>query len=353
MPIRLMLALLAAFLCLAPTAARADTCAISDIPTLRACFDRAAAHDRFVLTADIACTREADCCDPGRIALMALNGAQGRVIDGQNHRIRRGAGQKSCAVLSIRNTQGLAIRNLVLDEDQATAPCELADKPCASTIDVAASRDIELDRVTIAWGKGYVVKLWNVQGATIRHSSITDAGQIGLFVGHYRFGASSRITLDDITIARARANGAAVQGADDVVITASRFIGNHWHGLWTNPNYPGSISPGGQLLLAQGSRIRITANRFEGGDCRDCKPSHYVAAIEVGEDDKAPGVHDLTIAGNLLCHQGPGPAIAQNPGTRETNVAITDNRLHGFSAPDTFKVPVQRGRNTAGLAACS
>ena len=240
---------------------------------------------------------------------------------------------------------------MTFDEDQTTAPCELADKPCASTVDFASSQDLTLERVKIAWGKGYVVRIWNVQGFALRQSEITDAGIIGLYAGHYRYGASARITIEGTTIARARANGAAFQGADDVELRNNRFIGNHWHGLW--PVAAGGITPGGQLLIGQGSRIAVTSNRFEGGDCRDCRPSRFVPALELGEDGKAPGVHGLTISGNLMCHAGGGLAIDQNPETTVTGAAILGNRLSGFTRPDGIAGTVRREGNIAGLAACS
>ena len=349
---RTALAFLTAIVCLlAAPPARADTCAISDIATLTACFVAPGAHERFVFTADVVCSRQTDCCPGERPALMLMNGVHGRVIDGQGHRLKRQAGQKACAALLVRNGQDITVRALTFDEDQTAAPCELSDKPCASTVDFASSKDLTLERVKIAWGKGYVVRIWNVQGFTLRQSEISDAGIIGFYAGHYRYGASARITIEGSTIARARANGAAFQGADDVVLKDNLFVGNHWHGLWPVPG--GGITTGGQLLIGQGSRFAITGNRFDGNDCRDCRPSRFVTAIEVGEDAKAPGVHGLTISGNLMCYAGDGAAVRQNPGTKVDGMELLGNRLKGFSRADESVGPVRRERNIAGLAACT
>ena len=75
--------------------------------------------------------------------------------------------------------------------------------------------------------------------------------------------------------------------------------------------------------------------------------------MRIGEDGKAPGVHGLTISGNLMCHAGGGLAIDQNPETNVTGAAILGNRLSGFTRPDGIAGTVRREGNIAGLAACS
>ena len=37
--------------------------------------------------------------------------------------------------------------------------------------------------------------------------------------------------------------------------------GQHWHGLWPVANVPGGITPGGQLLLGQGTRMTVEIER--------------------------------------------------------------------------------------------
>ena len=277
---------------------------------------------------------------------MRITGLADVTIDGQGHTLRREAGQKSCQALVIRHAPGATITNLIFDEDRATPPCALEEKSCPSTLDLGATSGISLNAIRVRWGKGYVVKLWTVTDFTMRDSEIADAGIIGFYAGHYRYGASARLTIETSRFLRARANGMALQGADDVVLRSNRFEGNHWHGLWPVPNVPGGITPGGQLLLAEGSRMTVEGNTFVGADCGNCNPSRHVTAIEVGEDANSPGVRDLVIVENRMCNAGPGFAIYHNPGAPSGAARIEGNRFSGFTGVDNIRGPVARAGNT-------
>jgi parallel beta-helix repeat protein len=339
--------------CASPTQARADTCVMSDTATMRDCFRNPSAHERFVLAADVTCTRAADCCADGGRALMTLVGGDNKTIDGQGYRFSRMAGQKSCPALLLHNLKGITVRNLTVDDGQAAPPCKLSDKPCAPAVDIATSSNVLLDGLKVSWANGYAVQIWNVQGVVLRQSAITDAGIIGVYIGHYRYGGSSNVTIANNTIERSRTNGLVVQGGDDVSIEGNTFIGNHWHGLWPVPRVQGGITPGGQVLIAAGQRIIISGNKFDGSNCGNCRPSNFVPAIEVGESAEAPGVQGLKLSANLFCHKGEGFAVWQNPGSKVTGVDVEDNRVNGFAETDNITGPTGHARNQLGLKQCS
>jgi len=328
----------------APAVPASSTCAVADLTTLRECLRTAMPGGRIVFTRDVVCRTAQECC-PGGAAPIRIAGLAGVTLDGQGHALRREAGQKSCQAVVVRHATDITIANLTFDEDNAAAPCELAEKSCPSTLDLGASQGLTLDRVRVLSGKGYVVKLWTVTDFTMRRSEIADAGIIAFYAGHYKYGASARLTIDDSRFLRARANGMALQGVDDVVLRGNRFQGNHWHGLWPVPNVPGGITPGGQLLLAQGSRMSVEGNVFVGSDCGNCKPSKLVTAIEVGEGPDSPGVKELSITANRVCHDGPGMAIYHNPGAPGGEAKVTGNRFSGFTGVDNIRGPVTRAAN--------
>ncbi len=130
------------------------------------------------------------------------------------------------------------VDRLDLDEDEATPPCDLANHSCASTIQVDASHDIKLSSVHVYLGKGYVIRVWDTGGFSLVRSSISNAGIIGFYAGHFKFGPSANLIIANSVIARSRTNAIALQGVvskdphNPVPITGNVLNQNHGHGLW-------------------------------------------------------------------------------------------------------------------------
>jgi len=345
--VRLLLAAALALLAwAAPGEATAQpaTCQAGSLAALRACIAQAQPGARIALTQDITCRGTQECC-PGGAAPLRLTGTPPLTLDGQGHTLRRTAGQRACQAAVIRNAPGLVLTNLTFDEDRAAPPCELADKPCPATLDIGNTAGLTLDGVRVLWGKGYVVRIWTASDITIRRSEIADAGIIGLFAGHFRYGPTTNILVENSRFLRARTNGLAFQGADNAVVRNSRFEGNHWHGLWPVPNVAGGITPGGQLLFAQGTNMRAENNVFTGTRCGNCTPSQLVTAFEIGEGKDSPGVADLAITGNRICYTHGGWAIYHNPGSPPGPATVANNRVSGYTAVDNLRGPVSRSGN--------
>lgn len=325
--------------------AQPATCQAGSLAALRTCIVRAQPGARITLTQDISCRGTQECC-PGGAAPLRLTGTPPLTIDGQGHSFRRTAGQRACQAVVVRNAPGLTIANLTFDEDRASPPCELAEKQCPATLDIGNTRGLTLDGVRVLWGKGYVVRIWTGADIVIRRSEIADAGIIALYAGHFKFGRSTNILVENSRILRARANGLAFQGVDGAVVRNTRFEGNHWHGLWPVPNVPGGITPGGQLLFAQGTGMRAEGNTFVGANCNNCKPSQLVTAFEIGEGAHSPGVSDLAITGNRICHANPGWAIYLNPGAPLGPATIANNRVSGYTGVDNMRGQATRSGNS-------
>jgi len=276
---------------------------------------------------------------------MRLIGHGGITVDGQGHTLRRTAGQKACQALVVRNAPDLVIANLTFDEDKAAAPCELGERRCAHTLDIGNTKGLLLDRIRVLSGKGYVVRIWHAADVTVRRAEILDAGIIAFYAGHFQYGPTTNLTIEDSRFVRARTNGVALQGVDGAVVRGNLFHNNHWHGLWPVENIPGGITPGGQLLFAAGSGMVAEGNTFSGNNCDNCWPSRLVTAIEVGEGAHAPGVRDLAIARNRVCHTAPGMAIYHNPGAPPVSAVVTANRFSGYTGVDNLRGPVARSGN--------
>jgi hypothetical protein len=203
-----------------------------------------------------------------------------------------------------------------------------------------------MDKVQIYYGKGYVVRVWKTDGFVFNNSLISDAGIIGIYVGHYKFGPSSNVVIDNSIIAHSRTNGIALQGVSDALISHSVLSGNHWHGLWGVPNVPNGITTGGQLYVGDGRNIRVIDNIIANGACGNCKPAgQVVGPVEVGDIAPPPaGVFGLEIEGNLLL-DGVRHAIRHNPGTAILDEQVTNNRAVGFSVLDSESPPAFRSQN--------
>jgi hypothetical protein len=339
------LALLAWAAAPAPAQAQPATCAADSLSALRACIAQSAPGTRIALTQDLTCRSAQECC-PGGAAPLRFTGTPGLTLDGQGHTFRRTAGQRACQAVVVRNAPGLTLANLTFDEDQAAPPCELGQRPCASTLDIGDTKGLTLDGVRVLWGKGYVVRIWTASDVTIRRSEIADAGIIGLYAGHFKYGPTTNLLIEDSRFLRARTNGVALQGADIATIRGSRFEGNHWHGLWAIPHIPGGIHPGGQLYISQGTGVRAENNVFTATRCGNCTPSQLVTAFEIGEGKDSPGVTDLTITGNRICYTHGGWAIYHNPGSPPATATVANNRVSGHTATDNLRGDVTRSGNS-------
>jgi hypothetical protein len=216
---------------------------------------------------------------------------------------------------------------------------------------VNTSADVRLENVHVYFGKGYVVRAWGTDGFAFVHSSVSNAGVIGLYVGHFKFGPSRRVAITDSIIARSRTNGIALVGADgaspaDPVLVANNIlVNNHWHVLWPSSAVPGGIAGGGQLLVADGKNIRVSGNLFADGNCDFCNPTHAMTAIEIA-DQAAPsgGVQGLTIDHNIMVN-GVGVAIYQNQGMLASGISLQNNHMRGFSTLDIIKSPATSASN--------
>jgi hypothetical protein len=326
------------------------SCSISDTVTLKACFSKPGSYEAFVFERDLACTSESDCCGDNGAPLIRLQNVSGKVIDGNGHFLRR-AKPLACNAVEFDGVHRVVLRNLSIDEDERVPPCGLHVRNCPNTVFVNTSADVQLDNVHVYFGKGYVVRVWHTDGFAFVRSSLAESGIIGLYVGHFKYGASTDVVIADSIIARSRTNGIALQGAvaagpaSPVLVIDSVLNANHWHGLWPVPGIRGGITSGGQLLIADGANIRVSGNIEADALCERCKPPQTVAAIEVADQAPPPGgVRGLIIDHNTLLN-GAGVAIYQNPGSSASDVVLEGNRIIGYRSLDSIKAAATRKDN--------
>jgi hypothetical protein len=322
---------------------QSNICVVSDSASLRACAVSADHYDTLSFAADVTSPYDPASCQNG--GAFVFRNLEGKLLDGHGHTWRRRA-PLSCAAILIAKSRGIEIRNLSIVENADIPPCELAQKQCPSTIDVDSSARITLAGVRLYDGKGYVIKVWHTDQFTFTNGVISNAGEIGLYVGHWRYGESHKIAVTNSVIAHSRTGGVAIQGADGVTISGNIFNENHWHGLWPVPGVKGGITSGGQLLLADATNARVTGNLFANGACGNCVPTgQTVSTIELGEGPAEPGVRSISIENNMALNVA-GTAFYQNVGGRVEDVRILGNRLRGRVVLDTIKANATRSDNS-------
>ncbi len=347
------------FLCMASLADeptlpdKRRVCHVRNMQTLSGCFADPSHYDVFRFAADVSCENPAQCCPPGAKGLVSFERVADKVVQGDGHVIRRSAAQRTCPAVSVVGSQRISIEGLAIDEDDTAPPCEYNTKDCSATVNIRAASDIKIIDLGVYSAKGYAVSVWSSGNVEIRRAAISNAGIIGIYAGHYKYGVSRDLTIADLIISRSRANGIALQGVVSgfqgaPTLIAGNFLNNnHWHGVWPVRGVPGGLTSGGQILIADGSNISLTDNIIADGACDACKPSgQTVTAVEIADQAPPPaGVSHLRIERNLFLN-GRGAAIRQNPGTTVSDVVVAGNQAVGFNTIGEIKPPAAMSRNT-------
>lgn len=320
------------------------------------CLQNIDSYDKISLASNIECSSVGTCC-PGGQALFNVSGKKSHFqIEGNGFLLTRGgyqngqAGQKQCPAIQISQASDILIDDLRIDDESFSNPCsyeELSVGDCrmthGATILAANSKNVKIHNVSVNNGPGYVISANNVNGFVVDDSAIADAGVIGVYVG--RIDPPSRqsqnVVISDSVIEGARANGIAIRGAvadanDPVLVSNNILNRNQWAGVWPVKSGDPALSPGGQLLLDDGTNFEVVNNIISDGLCSTCYDTETsvgtgISAVEIG-DPNAPslGVNGLYLHDNYFYNGGNVSAIYENPGSTETALQFSNNMTTGF-----------------------
>ncbi len=312
-------------------------CLAGNLSALRNCAAKARSYGTIALTADIACGTASACCPTNSGATVLLTAAANLTVEGNGHTLARHAAQTVCPALLVNAGSNVLVHALNVDEDGTAPPCELATNPCANTVSVQQSKNVRLSGTNVYFGKGYVVDVWGTDGFAMAFSTVSEAGMIGLYVGHWKYAPSKNVAITRSQFVRARTNGVAIQGASagttPNLVMDNLFLKNHWHGLWPVAGIANGITSGGELLIDDAASIRVAGNAVGDGRCENCNPTGQpVPALELGEPSAAApgGVSGLEITGNYFFN-GAGEAVYQNPGSTVGVASISGNIAVGYA----------------------
>ena len=264
-------------------------------------------QQEIILTADMTCSTLSECCGPNNGPLIDLNNRRGKTIRSasstQIFTLKRMAGQSTlnkdtnkdelptCHVISGSGASNIVIKDLILDESSAVAPCSVEEydnknNKCKETVLWNGASNVTMSNVKVRNGKSYVIRVDNTNGFTLANSEISDSGIIGLYVGTKSPGMnmSQNISITNNTFLRTRTNALAIEGVTGSQknnISGNTFSGNHWQGLFLNKAL-NVWSGGGQVFLAQGDNIDFYNNVISDGYCSNCY-ENFVDGIEIGE----------------------------------------------------------------------
>jgi hypothetical protein len=307
-----------------------NTCEVTTLETLRDCVANASLYGGLDVKSDLSCSDDSCCHQNG--ALLTLRGVSDFTIHGNSHLIKRESGQRQCGLLEVRDSENIVVENWYLDDDISVPGCRVGDN-CPRMVYVRDSGNITLDNVNVSNGKDYNVYIDGVEGFTFQNSSITNAGILGLYVGHGD-NLSSEVVIEDSLFVDIETNAIAllgVGGNTTNVVRNNTFLRNHRHGHWdVAPKFGTGTTGGGQVYIARASNVLVEGNTILDGYCDNCYVSGGnrtgIHGIELGEPNRA-SLSNIEIRDNTIGnHDGSG--IYLNEGNSiDSSIRISNNVL--------------------------
>lgn len=275
---------------------------------------------------------------------ILVNNVNNLTLNGNGFTITRTAGQQDCTLLNIVNSSNVEINQLAFNDNPNVAPCAVGDK-CARMIEVTDSSNVAFIKSSIKYAKSYTIYTTRVNGFKFIESELSDAGILGLYIGHGD-NPSSNVVISNSVFRRNATNAVAVLGGTEVEISNNIFDNNHREGRWpVSAQYGEGFTGGGQLYLARGSNVQVTGNTFENGRCDNCKGG--VHAIELSEPNRSTSLFDITISGNeIAAHTGSN--IYTNVGAVVADLVI-DNTVPSTPVTPMTSCQVQAGTLSAAV----
>ena len=301
-------------------------CEVGDLGELKQCMSDINNYGGLRLNANLSC-EGGNCCDSGN-PLIDINKADGLIVEGQGFTLFRGDNHKQCGAIRIRNSSRVAIRNIVLDEDQNDKGC-LAGQGCPRTVNIVDSNDIEMDHVHVMHSKAYSIFSNGVNGFQFTNGSVRNAGIVGLYIGH-KENYSSNVLVENSEFVDVQVNAVALLGvAGDTqnIVRNNLFLRNHWYGHWdVAARFGEGKTGGGQLYVQEAENFLITDNEIHDGFCVNCftsaTSSANVSGIEIGEKTER-----IKITSNRISNNGARGISFNASSPASPSVEVVNNTL--------------------------
>jgi len=309
---------------------KVNVCEVTSLDSLRECLSNAAAYGGLDIKSDLSCSN-GNCC-PQNNAIVSLRGLTDFTIHGNSHLIKRESDQRQCALLDISDGNGIVVENWYLDDDVSVPGC-LVGESCSRMVHIRNSKNVTLDNVNISNGKGYNAYINGVEKFTFQNSSISNAGILGLYVGHGD-NFSSQVTIEDSLFVDVQTNAIAllgVAGSTTNIVRNNMFLRNHWHGHWeVAPRFGTGTTGGGQVYIARANNVLVEGNTILDGYCDNCYVSGGnrtgIHGIELGEPDRT-SISNIEIRNNTIGNNDGSGIYLNNGNVIDSSIRISNNVL--------------------------
>ncbi len=308
-----------------------SACNVSSLSQLVTCVNQASNFDLINVRNDLSCTG-GNCC-PSNKAIVELRGISNLTIEGNGTRFLRSGGQRQCSLIDVIGGSNITIKNWTVDDDIASAPCQVADR-CPRMIHVRNASTVTLDNMTVQNGKGYTIYIDRVNGFEFINSRLINSGVLGLYIGHGDR-PSTNVRVENSLFVDNQTNALALLGVtgsnENVnVVRNNRFFRNHRLGQFpVAPQFGTGLTGGGQVYLAQVTGLTFENNTIRDGYCANCfvqrRARSGVTGLELGIPNRAT-VSRMRVANNTISHHD-GFGIHSNTNSILPNDVVVQNNL--------------------------
>ncbi len=352
-------------------------CSANSLSELKTCVQNATDGGKITITADIVCGESDYCCQTGDAPLIDFSGFSSFTFDGGGHKITRARDQLACKFMRIHNSSGIILKDLSVDENAETEPCDPLDT-CPETVRIAGSNNISFQNISISNSKYTAIQVRGTDGFSLNNSTINKSGIYGINIGHVDHDISRNISITGNSITNSRGDGIVVAGLTgsnpgDNVISENTVNNNYRYGLWDSDVEGKNNGP--QINIMAAEYLNVEDNTVGNGHCLNCINSGLVYAVSLGINSRPQIVKNTIFSGNLLYNHSGTPV--QVASTIDSTVAFNNNRFinnglafnaegaslsgntdvitkkfNGFDSPDDF-IPSGPGQNWNVWSQCA
>ena len=237
-------------------------------------------------------------------------------------------------LLSVANARPLVIRDLLLDDDVATA---CAAPPCGSTAAINSSTDVLIDNLTLRGSKLLGLEIGSSTNVIIRRSRFEANAVHGVWLSAAPETINHRVRVEASTFSGSGAPGISFSAIGTMefpnVISGCTFTHNHrdsvYHVCGSTGDQPCS---GGQLVLEHNLFFAVIERNVIRDGAIDAYPTLGTSGIEIAPND----VSDIVIRDNDI-HDNTGTGIVLDaPSEPIERLTVTNNRVYANRYGDIY-----------------
>lgn len=336
-----------------------QTCYSSDLPTLKACFEKISAGqiDEVQITKLIDCDgHETECSFSLNqikrpVNITGANNAQAGFKRTQNFNYQ---------IFKIANSENIALRNLIFDDDlnQRCSKEQCGESP----VSVISSKNITLDKLSFKHPKPWGISILASSNITVQNSSFVNGEYFGVWIPSIHPSKSIRVINNYFE--NIRSTGITIGGVSGTednpnLIRGNTIVHNHCDAMFTGCGADGTkLCSGGEFVVEKDTdHLIIENNVVRDGFINECQPlnvpqpPHLAGLMNSGLELTFEGLNDITIRNNTMYNiSGNGIVIDQPIRSDVSNITITGNKIYNVGLMPINFPETLNGRKIATIA---